>query len=199
MDTLEFYTQALTEGLPDGVWAFDKSYTLVLGNAAFLDIRKSLYGLDLKPGDSFFKGVPEPIVQKWIPHYNEVFKGKRLILDDSRNVQGNFRQVRISLSPVYNKSNEIIGCMGITIDISEEKKLENDLQQLKSAAADLSKSFRGPLRNSIQKLITLEDQLSHNFNLDLGEKEEIIRLASNELQLIQFSLLQLADMEQLIK
>lgn len=199
MDSLEFYTQALTEGLPDGVWAFDKSYNLVLGNTAFLDLRKSLYGIDLKPGDSFFKGVPELVVQKWLPYYHEVFKGKRLILDDSRNVQGSFRQVRISLSPVYNKSNEIIGCMGITIDISEEKKIANELQQLKATATNLSKSLRGPLKNSLQKLFTLEDQLAHNFNLDTEEKEEIIRLASNELQIIQNSLLPLADMDKLIK
>ncbi len=195
---LECYTQALTEGIPDSVWAFDKDYKLVLCNAAFLDMRKSLYGFDLVPGDSFFKGVTEQSIQKWIPIYNEVLNGKRLILDDTRDVKGNFKQVRISLTPVYNKSNEVIGCMGITIDISNEKNLESQIKQLKVGISDITKTLRGPFKLSLERLFSLEDQLLHNLNLEQEEKEEIIRLAANELQLIKNALLELNELEQLL-
>ncbi len=195
---LECYTQALTEGIPDSVWAFDKDYKLVLCNAAFLDMRKSLYGFDLVPGDSFFKGVTEQSIQKWIPIYNEVLNGKRLILDDTRDVKGYFKQVRISLAPVHNKNNEVIGCMGITIDISQVKNLESQIKQLKVGIADVTKTLRGPLKQSLERMFSLEDQLAHNLNLEQEEKEEIIRLATNELQLIKNALLELNELEQLL-
>jgi hypothetical protein len=195
---LECYTQALTEGIPDSVWAFDKDYKLVLCNAAFLDMRKSLYGFDLVPGDSFFKGVTEQSIQKWIPIYNEVLNGKRLILDDTRDVKGYFKQVRISLAPVHNKNNEVIGCMGITIDISQVKNLESQIKQLKVGIADITKTLRGPLKQSLERMFSLEDQLAHNLNLEQEEKEEIIRLATNELQLIKNALLELNELEQLL-
>lgn len=194
----ENYTKALIDGNPDAVWAFDRDYKLVLGNATFLDMRKSLYGIDLVAGDSFFKGVTEQSVQKWVPIYNEVLKGKRLILDDTRDVKGYFKYVRISLTPVYNKSNEVIACMGITIDTSHEKNLDSQIKQLKVSIADITKKLKGPFKFSLERIFTLEDQLAHNLNLEQEEKEEIIRLATNDLQLIKNALLELNELEQLL-
>jgi PAS domain S-box-containing protein len=196
---IEYYTQALTEGLPDGIWAFDKEFNLVLSNAAFLDLRKTLYGIDLVTGDSFFKGVPENVIQKWLPVYNEVFKGKRIIFEDTRSLQGNFRQVRISITPVHNQQNEIIGCMGITIDISQEKDLEQNLKKLKTSIADITHIFSTTFKQSLLKFFALQEQLSQNFDLDVSEKTEIIRLAAVELELIGSYLQKLNELELLIK
>ncbi len=196
---IEYYTQALTEGLPDGIWAFDKEFKLVLSNAAFLDLRRTLYGIDLVTGDSFFKGVPENVIQKWLPLYNEVFKGKRIIFDDSRSVKGNFQQVRISLTPVHNQQNEIIGCMGITIDISQEKDLEQNLKKLKISIADITQIFNTTFKQSTSKFFALQQQLRENFDLEDSEKIEIIRLATVELDFISSYLQKLNDLELLIK
>lgn len=196
---LEHYMKALTEGLPEAVWAFDRDYKLRVGNAAFLDLRASLYGFDLKPGDDFFKGVPENVIQKWIPYYSEVFEGKRLILDDLRNVNGRFQQVRITLNPVYDENEKIVACMGITIDTSAEYDLENQIKQIKSSVSDLTRKFRGPLKQSLEKLFNWEDQLTHQTMLKGSEKEEIIRLASYELQTINSYLQDLLKLDNLVK
>ena len=99
---------------------------------------------------------------------------------------------------VHNKNNEVIGCMGITIDISQVKNLESQIKQLKVGIADITKTLRGPLKQSLERMFSLEDQLAHNLNLEQEEKEEIIRLATNELQLIKNALLELNELEQLL-
>ena len=105
------FHQALVNSLPDMVWAFDKDFVIRVANAAFFDMRRELYKSKLKVGDSLFQDVSEAAKNRWLPIYERVLKGERILMDDIRNIQGKETMVKLSLNPVYGDSNEVIGCM----------------------------------------------------------------------------------------
>jgi PAS domain S-box-containing protein len=180
MNEDKFY-QALVNSLPDMVWAFDKDFVIRIGNAAFFDMRYELYKSNLKIGDSLFKDVTESAKNKWMPVYERVLEGERILMDDVRNIQGKESMVKLSLNPVYGESGDIIGCMGITYDISNESQLEIQVNQMQKKMDDLQGLFQQQLQPRFAKFFAISQQLSLIGNYSTDDQSAMVYLINEEL------------------
>lgn len=162
----EFFYKALVDSLPDMVWAFDTNYKLVVANAAFFDMRNSLYGKPINIGDDIFSHVSEEAVNRWKPLYQKALHGDRIIEEDPRLIQGINMTRRLSLNPVYNNENEVIGCMGITYDITNEAflemKLNAALENHNNFIQTIRQQFNLPLANFFNLANNLLDVKNHS-------------------------------------
>jgi PAS domain S-box-containing protein len=175
------FHQALVNSLPDMVWAFDKDFVIRVANAAFFDMRRELYKSKLKVGDSLFQDVSEAAKNRWLPIYERVLKGERILMDDIRNIQGKETMVKLSLNPVYGDSNEVIGCMGITYDISAESQLEIQVNQFQKKIDDLEGLYQHQLQPKLAKFFAISQQLSQISNYSADDQAAMIYMINEEL------------------
>lgn len=178
------FHQALVNSLPDMVWAFDTEYVIRVANAAFFDMRRELYKSKLKVGDSLFKEVSEAAKNRWLPIYQRVLKGERILLDDVRNIQGIETMVKVSLNPVYGEGGEIIGCMGITYDISKESFLELEVNQMKMKMDKLNDLYHAHLKQGMAKFYALSQQLTQTSDFSSDDQIAMVYLINEELGIL---------------
>jgi PAS domain S-box-containing protein len=180
----EFFYKALVDSLPDMVWAFDTNFKLVVANAAFLDMRNSLYGNSLEIGDDIFTHVPEEGVNRWKPIYQRALNGERILQDDTRLIHGSATMRRLSLNPVFNNQNEIIGCMGITYDITYEKSLELNLSEVEDKLNHLNNLTKAQLKEPLANFYNLSNQLLNSKDHSASDQSTMVFLLTEELSKI---------------
>src|ERR1700712_5395719 len=145
--------KALVNTFDDWVWSFDTNFTLVTANKAFFNARKQVDKEELRIGDNIFKNIQEHTYRKWRPVYERALKGETFTFEEKRNNGEYDYFVEIYLSPVYNDSNEVIGCLGITRDITGRKNaqlaIEGYAEKLEELAFKTSHDLRKPIANII--------------------------------------------------
>jgi PAS domain S-box-containing protein len=191
----DYNMQAIIDSYDDWIWSFDTYYTLVTANKAYLDARHKLNSKTLAVGDSILKDVDEAVYKKWMPIYERALKGETITFEEKRNNGGREYYAEVYISPVYNTQNVIIGCMGITRDITKRKtaqiEVENYSQKLEEFALKTSHELRQPIAN-IMGMAALFD------NKDLNEEEKdkgikAILECVNELDKIAVNLVHLVE------
>ncbi len=145
--------KALVNTFEDWVWSFDTNYTLVTANKAFFEARRLADKEELRIGDNIFKNIQGHTYEKWRPVYEKALKGEVFTFEEKRN-NGLYEYfVEIYLSPVYNDSHEVIGCLGITRDITARKNAQHAIEgyaiKLEELAYKTSHDLRKPIANII--------------------------------------------------
>lgn len=193
---LENFYKALAEGLPDMVWGFDQNYTLIVANAAFLDMRRGLYKQRLKLGDSLFTQVPEEVVNRWKPLYDRGLRGERIIMDDTRLIEGRLVNVRLSLNPVYDKDGNVCGCMGITFDVTDAMQAEANLSMNQEKFNKILALNKAQLQPKLSRFFALAAQLNQKNTYSIDDQNAMIFMINEELGFISQKL---NELEQLLE
>jgi PAS domain S-box-containing protein len=159
LSELEGHNQKMLAGTyKDWVWSFDTNFTLVTANEAFLEGRRKLNNESLHIGDNIFKYVNDAVYKKWLPIYERALKGETVCFEEQRANLGIEYYAEIYLTPVYNTQNEIIGCLGVTRDVTERKNaqlaVESYTAKLEDFAFKTSHELRRPIAN-IMGMVTL--------------------------------------------
>jgi PAS domain S-box-containing protein len=196
---LEYFHKSLVESLPDMVWGFDNHYILRVANSAFLDMRNNLYNIELKIGDSLFKGVSDKIIEKWKPLYDRALQGERIILDDSRNINGVNSWVKLSLNPVKDADGHTIGCLGITYDISNEIIQESQLKKVLADYQEVNKIYHHQIASHLIKFFSLFVQLNNTNQFNEDDQNAMIFMINGELSQIGKKLNEISDIIERIK
>jgi len=188
--------KTLADTYVDWVWSFDTNFTLVTANKAFLDGRHKLNSKSLTIGDNIFKNVDKAVYQKWLPIYERALKGETISFEEKRNHLGVEYYVEIYLSPVYNLQNEIIGCLGITRDITERKNAQMAIKGYTAKLEEFAFKTSHELRRPIANIMGMATLLS---NKEMSEEDQekgihYISLCVNELDGIVVSMI--ASIEQ---
>jgi len=191
----EHNLKTLVNTYHDWVWSFDTNFTLITANKAFLEGRRQVNNQALRIGDNIFKYVKEDIHKKWMPIYERALKGEVICFEEKRNNKVNDYYVELYLTPVYSDQNEIIGCLGVTRDITERKKaqlaIEDYTKKLEEFAFKTSHELRRPIAN-------IMGMTSLICNGDLTENEKIkavnfVSVSANELDSIVISMIELIE------
>ena len=162
--------KTLIDTYSDWVWSFDTNFTLITVNKAFLEARRRMNKEVLTIGDSIFKYADDKLYKKWLPIYERVLKGETICMEEKRDNNRVEYYVEIYISPVYGKQHEIIGCLGITRDITERKHTQFAIEGYTTKLQEFAYKTSHGLRKPIANIKGMVDLLS---NADLDDAEKI--------------------------
>jgi len=187
--------KALVNTFEDWVWSFDTNYTLVTANKAFLNARRQADKEELRIGDNIFKNIQEHTYQKWRPVYEKALKGEVFTLEEKRN-NGIYEYfVEIYLSPVYNDDHEVIGCLGITRDITARKHAQYAIEGYAVKLEELAYKTSHDLRKPIANIIGMSNMLATDLIAEDEKAKTIDYIAESikEVDAIVLSMLALIE------
>jgi PAS domain S-box-containing protein len=149
---------AIIDNTPDPIWTFDTDFKLMAANKAFFQLRRSVYNQSINIGDDIFKHTNEKAREKWRPLYERVLAGETITMQETRVMGAAEMYVEITMNPVYDDSGALIGCMGVTRDISyrkvAEKKIAAYIKKMETLTFKTTHELRNPITN-IMSLVTL--------------------------------------------
>jgi PAS domain-containing protein len=161
--------KALVDTYSDWVWSFDTNFTLITANRAFFDARRQINNVDLHLGDNIFKGVKDDICKKWRPIYERALHGEIICFEEKRNNRVYDYYVDIYLTPVYNDDGDIIGCLGVTRDITARKEAQFAIEGYTSKLEEFALKTSHDLRRPIANITGMADMLKNKM---LNEEEK---------------------------
>lgn len=120
----------------------------------------------------FFEGVPgnppslaEETAKNSI---NGTWKGDIF----NRKKDGTLINIHLALSWLYDKNNDIIGCVGVSTDITDRKKLEKELREANQALKELDRLKSDFLTSTSHELRTPLTSIKSFVDILLSEEEE---------------------------
>ncbi len=173
--------RVLVDSTFDIIWSFNLDFKLTAGNKAFFELRKRVYNSNITIGDNIFKDVKEAAKVKWQPIYQKVLdEALPFKLEEKRWVGEEESFVVISLNPIKDEKGKVIGCMGITHDVTpikmQEELLREHNETLQKIANKLSNDFTEPI-NNINRILQ-EPDLRNLSQEQLGGFSELKNLTS---------------------
>jgi len=144
-------------------------------NKAFFQLRMDAYNKSINIGDNIFLNASPQAQQKWQPLYDRVLNGEAIFIEEERNIKNKTIFVEITMNPVYDDSGALIGCLGITRDVTQRRQAEKDIAEFTQKMETLTFKTSHELRNPITNIMALVT-LSREENLTPAETKEILNL-----------------------
>ena len=177
------------------VWSFDTNFTLITANKGYLEVRKQVNKNPINIGDNIFKNAGEQAYKKWMPIYERALKGETIYFEEKRDIDGREYYVEIYLSPVYNNNQEIIGCLGLTRDITERKLSQQAIANYAGKLEEFAIKTSHELRRPIANIMGMMDLLI-NKDLQGPEMDKVVNYLStsiNDLDTVVISMIELME------
>lgn len=122
--------EALINSTNDLMWSVDRDFKLIIGNKTFINHMSEKYGMSLVRGANLLnlEYFPEDFIKFWKNLYVKVLNGESVKIEilgpESKKSERDWFETNIN--PIYN-DNAIIGLACFARNITERKKIENDL------------------------------------------------------------------------
>ncbi len=181
--------KAIVNASEDLIWAFDRTYKLLIANKAFKYSTAAMYGMPLSKGASILPETEEgkSTIKHWIAAYERALLGEAVyeILTDKAE-DGREIVMDVRLYPIMDDSGMVIcvGCFAhdITKRRQHEKHIERQNKQLMEIAWIQSHELRAPLANilGLVQLLRIDGENKSYYEMYLQKLQE----ASNELDRI---------------
>jgi PAS domain S-box-containing protein len=122
---------AILESAQDALWSVDASYRLVAANRTFFLNVHQAFGIEARLGDNPVELVatdyPE-VASHWAELYGRALRGEHVNEEQDYVLQGEQRYIIFSLYPIRD-GDSILGVAGFSKDITEHRRLEEQLRQ----------------------------------------------------------------------
>ncbi len=115
----------------DTYFAIDKNYKIVVVNNV-LKNRYRAINIELKEGESILDALPKETLPLWKSRYDQGLSGERVKLREERKVQDKTLFLEVVIEPILDEHKSIVGCSVVSRDITEQKRLMDELAELKS-------------------------------------------------------------------
>ena len=132
--------KALLGSIPASIFYKNKKLKYIMGNKSFADLIR--HKIDEIPGKNDYDFFSREQADRFHKKDKEVIstgKSQNNVEEILTTPDGNKRWVSTSRSPLFNNEGQVIGMVGITIDISERKKAEEEKKKLEEKLAHSQK------------------------------------------------------------
>ncbi len=148
---------AILESTQDVVFAIDTHYNYLAFNKAHQQIIKDLYDIDLEVGKSALidhKDLPRIDREAMKLLFNRSLRGERFThIYDLNNPKSSIKYIEISLNPIKDEQNQIVGVAVFSKDVTAIKEAQNDLINARNeavAAANAKSEFLSNMSHEIR-------------------------------------------------
>ena len=119
----EAHLSAILENLPSLIMFIDKNYRILSFNNSLRLGYIQMYGIKLEIGKNLIDSVSEETGKIWENRYDRALKGKKFTIEETININGEDHYFSTSFNPVTTASNETLGVLVISQDITEYYRL----------------------------------------------------------------------------
>jgi PAS domain S-box-containing protein len=129
---------AMINNTRDTYFAIDKKYRILVAN----DVIKNRFkqsGVQLKEGDDILKLLPVESAEMWKSHYDRALNGEAYHFEQERKVGDDTLYLTVYCNPVLNENMEVFGASVISIDVTDRKKAQMEVEKLIAEIAQLKK------------------------------------------------------------
>jgi len=119
----EAHLSAILENLPSLIMFIDKDYTVLSFNNTLRLGYIQMYGVRLEIGMNLINVISEETGKIWKERYDRALKGEKFRIEETININGEDRYFSTSFNPVTTASNETLGVLVISQDITEYYRL----------------------------------------------------------------------------
>lgn len=154
--------QFLIDSIEDNIWSIDAQGNYLSFNQSFAKLYKSYTGVYPIIGEgSSQKLIQDSDSESWRKAYQDCFRGSEASLTEVFMIEGAKRIQEIRLKPLKNGSDEIIGVLAISRDVTDklinEQTLKRQNELFDEIAWLTSHEIRGPVA-TIRGLLNIVDR-----------------------------------------
>lgn len=152
--------RAVLESTADRIFAVDHSYRYITFNKAHAQRIKSLFGKEIKVGDSLLETLPSDISKIAKRETGKALKGKQF---SHETELVNKSILETTYNPIYNEHKKITGAALFIRDITNQKRIE---EKMKALNEELMLQNVQMAAQEEELKATLEELSERNFELD---------------------------------
>jgi len=119
----EAHLSAILENLPSLIMFVDKNYRILSFNNTLRLGYIQMFGIELEIGKNLIDSVSEEIAKIWKNRYDRALKGEKFTIEETININGEDHYFSTSFNPVTTASNDTLGVLVISQDITEYYRL----------------------------------------------------------------------------
>jgi PAS domain S-box-containing protein len=152
--------RAVMESTSDGIVAIDKNFKVIIFNNSYAEGIKAVYGIDISVGVNFLEILPPNVRTRVKENGEKAFSGSQFTIETEH--PGSLI-LETSFNPIYDDNGGVTGAALFIRNISEQKKMEEQLKQLNIELTD--QNFQLAAQEEELKA-ALEELSERNFEMD---------------------------------
>jgi len=158
------YLENLVERAGDAIFTLDRSHMIVSWNNG----AQTIFRRDKKSaiGRSLSDVISADSASLLKQHIESIMNSENIVTTeiDVAGDNGKAAQIALTLSPIRGADGEVIGVSGIAKDISEQKRVEEELRRLNDAKSQFVSTVSHELRTPLTSIKSYVEILLHEMN-----------------------------------
>ncbi|QHT70396.1 PAS domain S-box protein [Rhodocytophaga rosea] len=162
--------RALLDNTEDDIYAIDTNYKIVVLNKA-VQTRYANQGLSLELGYNIFSIIPETSTAYWKVNFDKAISGEKFSIVDQVATKDGDVYFDISLNPIRNDKNQVIGVSVLSRNINQYKMAEKEnlqtidiLRKIQEKVASMNNDKEKEIESYKKKVEKLRKEMG-NFKL----------------------------------
>ena len=119
---------SIVENSNDYFWSVDRNHEVLFANKLFQKVFHAFYKTHLKRGINIINALPSNEQNLWKKRYDKGFKGEPMTFEHTYLFQEQLIYFEVSMNPILNDINEIIGVSCVAKDVTEKKLREEQIR-----------------------------------------------------------------------
>jgi len=147
-------SSAIIENTSDNIWAINHEIEISYLNRNFKEEFQNCFGIELCIGMRILDFIPEEIRSTWKDRYQKALNGEQIHFEDPVPTNDGIRYVSCSFNPI-KVHGEVVGVSCFGRDISEQKRVEQELIDSKTRAEVSEEKLKLMIQNSIDSFVLI--------------------------------------------
>jgi PAS domain S-box-containing protein len=158
--------RALIDNTEDDIYAIDTNYAITILNKA-IKTRYEKQGLTLQTGYNIFSTIPAAATAYWKVNFDKAIAGEKFSIVDQVITKDGEVYYDVSLNPIRNDRNQVIGVSVLSRNINQYKMAEKEnlqtidvLRKIQERVASMSSDKEGEIEEYKRKVEKLKSEMN---------------------------------------